>query len=116
MILSLFEYIGLLVSICVLLKLIYKLINNIGTFYYGLGAIDFKSFGSWAVVTGGTDGIGLSYAKQLASKGLNLVLISNQQSEFDKVANSLANKYSVKVRFIFADFTGTKNDKIGFIL
>ena len=32
--------------------------------------------GGWAVVTGATDGIGKAYAKAMAKKGLNIVLIS----------------------------------------
>ena len=32
--------------------------------------------GSWAVVTGCTDGIGKAFALELASRGFNLVLIS----------------------------------------
>ena len=32
----------------------------------------------WALVTGGSSGMGLEYARQLAEMGCNLLLVSNQ--------------------------------------
>ena len=32
----------------------------------------------WALVTGGSSGMGLEYARQLAEIGCNLLLVSNQ--------------------------------------
>lgn len=37
--------------------------------------------GSWAVVTGSTDGIGKALALELASRGFNLVLISRSMEK-----------------------------------
>lgn len=97
---------GLFLFAYVLGRLAYKTFNNLGTFYFNLGWIDFKSYGSWAVVTGGTDGIGKCYARKLASRGLNLVLISNQPDQFAHIANEFEKTYAVKIEFINADFTG----------
>ncbi|CAG2108646.1 unnamed protein product [Medioppia subpectinata] len=44
---------------------------------------------SWAVITGATDGIGLSYARQLAHKRYNLLLISRSADKLEKVRNDL---------------------------
>ena len=40
---------------------------------------------NWAVVTGGTDGIGLAYCRQLAQKGYPLLIISRSKDKLDKV-------------------------------
>jgi NADP-dependent 3-hydroxy acid dehydrogenase YdfG len=48
-----------------------------------------KSMGDWAIVTGCTHGIGLGYAKELAKKGLNLILISRNEATLAKVSTSL---------------------------
>ena len=45
-------------------------------------SVNLKKLGSWAVVTGATDGIGKALAKQLARKGLNIVLISSNLTNF----------------------------------
>jgi 17beta-estradiol 17-dehydrogenase / very-long-chain 3-oxoacyl-CoA reductase len=42
--------------------------------------------GAWAVVTGATDGIGKEYAKQLARKGFNVLIISRSQERLDSTA------------------------------
>jgi 17beta-estradiol 17-dehydrogenase / very-long-chain 3-oxoacyl-CoA reductase len=38
-----------------------------------------KEYGSWAIITGSTDGIGKALAFELASKGLNLVLVGRSK-------------------------------------
>ena len=48
-----------------------------------------KSMGDWAIVTGCTHGIGLGYAKELAKKGINLILISRNDALLEKVSTSL---------------------------
>lgn len=45
-----------------------------------------RSLGSWAVVTGCTHGIGLAYAKELAKRNINLILIARNKTLLDKVA------------------------------
>ena len=43
----------------------------------------------WALITGGSSGMGLEYARQLAEIGCNLLLVSNQKEELEKVAQDL---------------------------
>ncbi|KAI2579919.1 inactive hydroxysteroid dehydrogenase-like protein 1 isoform b [Homo sapiens] len=40
-----------------------------------------KQYGRWAVVSGATDGIGKAYAEELASRGLNIILISRNEEK-----------------------------------
>ncbi len=103
---SLFEYLGLVVFGYVALKLAYKILNNLGSFVLGTGSVNLKKYGSWAIVTGCTDGIGKSYAEQLAKRGLNVVLISRTLEKLQEQAKHLREKYSVETRVIAADFTG----------
>ena len=43
----------------------------------------------WALITGGSSGMGLEYARQLAKMGCNLLLVSNQREELEKAASDL---------------------------
>lgn len=45
--------------------------------------------GSWAVVTGATDGIGQEFALQLANKGFNIVLLSRSVDKLNQVAQQI---------------------------
>ncbi|XP_046474389.1 inactive hydroxysteroid dehydrogenase-like protein 1 isoform X1 [Neodiprion pinetum] len=73
--------------------------------------VDLKArYGEWAVVTGSTDGIGKAYAKELAVRGMSLVLISRN---FDRLENTrkeiLATNPNVEVKVIVADFSKGKD-------
>jgi len=55
-----------------------------------------------AVVTGASSGIGRTYAEQLASNGMDLVLIARRADRLDELKRDLG-KYGVSVRTIVAD-------------
>ena len=50
-----------------------------------------------ALVTGASSGIGLEYCRRLAERNINLIMISNQESELLKYAIEISQKYNVKV-------------------
>lgn len=59
-----------------------------------------------SLVTGASSGIGLQYATALARDyHSDLLLVSNQQEELDRVAADLAAKYGVKTTAHFADLS-----------
>ena len=60
---------------------------------------------SWALVTGASSGIGLMYARELASRGYDLVIVSNQENEIKQAAENIAKDFSVKAHPIFMDLT-----------
>lgn len=62
-------------------------------------------YGKWAVVTGSTDGIGKSYAKELASKGMNVLLVSRTKAKLERVAQEISSKYGVETDIVQADFS-----------
>uniref|UniRef100_A0A803SYV3 Hydroxysteroid 17-beta dehydrogenase 12 n=1 Tax=Anolis carolinensis TaxID=28377 RepID=A0A803SYV3_ANOCA len=68
--------------------------------------VDFSHYGTWAVVTGATTGIGKSYAHELAKKGLDIVLISRSMEKLKQVAAEIEELYGRNTRVIQADFTG----------
>jgi short-subunit dehydrogenase len=52
---------------------------------------------TYAVVTGGTNGIGYELAKLLAQDGYNLVIVARTESDLQRVAAELSQQYSVDV-------------------
>lgn len=58
------------------------------------------------MVTGATDGIGKSYARQLAKQGFNIILISRTQAKLETVAAEIGklNWFEWIFELIFADF------------
>ena len=103
---AIFAWIGFVVVSYYGLKTLLRLFNNIGTFFLGTGAVNLKKYGSWAVVTGCTDGIGKAYAQRLAKQGLNVVLISRSADKLKELSDELTKKYSIQTKIISADFTG----------
>ena len=51
----------------------------------------------WALVTGGSSGMGLEYAHQLAEMGCNLLLVSNQELELRNAAEDLKPDKAIQV-------------------
>ena len=58
---------------------------------------DFGPRGSWALITGASDGIGKEFALALAAKGYNLVLVSRTSSKLDTLASDISAKYGPKI-------------------
>ncbi|XP_055458900.1 very-long-chain 3-oxoacyl-CoA reductase [Psammomys obesus] len=60
---------------------------------------------SFSVVTGSTDGIGKSYAEELAKRGMKIVLISRSQDRLNQVSSDIQEKFKVETRTIAVDFS-----------
>jgi 17beta-estradiol 17-dehydrogenase / very-long-chain 3-oxoacyl-CoA reductase len=72
--------------------------------YFIRPAKNLSKYGSYAIVTGATDGIGKAIAIELAKKRINLVLISRTESKLRDLADEIEKKYSVKTKVIPVDF------------
>ena len=59
----------------------------------------------WAMVTGGSSGMGLEYARQLAAKGYDLLLVSNQEEELQRVAVEIQGSYPIQVLTRYQDLS-----------
>ncbi|XP_039126170.1 LOW QUALITY PROTEIN: very-long-chain 3-oxoacyl-CoA reductase 1-like [Dioscorea cayenensis subsp. rotundata] len=76
-------------------------------------AKNLRRYGSWAIVTGCTEGIGKSFSFQLARKGLNLVLVARNPDKLAAVSNEILAKYrKVQIKTMIIDFSGDLDDGI----
>lgn len=62
-----------------------------------------KKYGSWALVTGASSGIGEEFSKQLAARGMNLILVARRQERLEQLANELGQQYGVQCKVIAGD-------------
>ena len=53
---------------------------------------------AWALVTGASSGIGFEYARQMAARGYNLVVVSNDEAGLTEAARKVAEEFGVEVR------------------
>lgn len=63
---------------------------------------DPTTYGPWAVIAGGSEGVGASFARQLAESGLNLVLLARNPGPLEETAEA-ARTYGVTVRTLAVD-------------
>ncbi|KAK8809919.1 hypothetical protein WA158_000862 [Blastocystis sp. Blastoise] len=98
---NIFKVVGCILTI----KFIIYIIQSI--LFHVLPGKDLKrAYGDWAVVTGSTDGIGLGYAKRLAKRGLNIVLVGRSEEKLASCSQEIIDKYHVEVKTICADMSG----------
>jgi short-subunit dehydrogenase len=62
-------------------------------------------YGPWAIVAGASEGIGATYAEELASRGLNLVLVARRAELLQSLASELSMKYSIETKTIAGDLS-----------
>lgn len=89
-----------------LYNILYPLIFKNDWSKYGIG--------SWAVITGATDGIGYGFAQVLAERGYNIVLISRSPSKLQEKASELKSSYNIQVRTIPSDISRCNENPTSF--
>lgn len=57
----------------------------------------------WAVVTGASSGIGAAYAKELAQRGLSVVITGRRKEKLDAVKREIEEEHGVDVRAVLGD-------------
>ncbi|KAJ4974583.1 hypothetical protein NE237_007757 [Protea cynaroides] len=81
--------------------------------YFVRPAKDLKKYGSWALVTGSTDGIGKSLAMEFAHKQLNLVLVGRNLEKLKVVSDAIKARYSeTQIRNVVVDLSSDLSEGI----
>ncbi len=65
--------------------------------------------GTYAVVTGGGQGLGKAFAENLASRGYNLILVALPGDGLSDACKILADKYSIDAVYFETDLTNTES-------
>ena len=69
-------------------------------------AVDFaKRYGKWALVTGGSEGVGAAWASAIAARGVNLVLVARRKEVLDATAAAVRAEHGVDVEVLSIDIT-----------
>ncbi|HEV3354690.1 MAG TPA: SDR family NAD(P)-dependent oxidoreductase [Acidimicrobiales bacterium] len=68
--------------------------------------VDFaQRYGKWALVTGGSEGVGAAWASEIAARGVNLVLVARRKEVLEAKAAELQDEHGVDVRVQSLDIT-----------
>ncbi|MEZ5501642.1 MAG: SDR family oxidoreductase [Halioglobus sp.] len=62
-------------------------------------------YGTTALVTGASSGIGKAYARAIARDGMHLVLVARRKALLDELASELAQAYNIEVHTIAQDLS-----------
>jgi len=69
-------------------------------------------YGPWALIAGGSEGVGAAFAHKLAAKGLNLVLLARKPGPLAEVAQQVRGIAQVQDAFATAGATPALNVEI----
>jgi short-subunit dehydrogenase len=67
------------------------------------GAAFRSRYGPWALVAGASEGLGAEFGRQLAARGLHLVLIARRAGPLEQHARALSAEFGIEARPLAAD-------------
>ena len=54
-------------------------------------------YGPWAIIAGASQGIGEQFSRQLAAKGINIIMLARGLDDLNRVASEIRQQYAVEV-------------------
>ena len=70
-----------------------------------------EKYGPYALIAGGSNGLGAAFAEAVASRGLNLVLMAREKERLEATALRLREQYGIEVIAIAADMADFEKTK-----
>jgi uncharacterized protein len=67
--------------------------------------VQIASYGTWAVVTGASSGIGQAFAEHLAAAGLHLVLAARRTDRLEALGEALSRTHGIQHRVVTVDLS-----------
>ena len=64
-----------------------------------------EQYGPWALIAGGSEGVGESFGLKLAALGVNLVLVARKAAPLEALAERIRGANTVEVRTVVQDLT-----------
>src|SRR5437667_3015038 len=64
-----------------------------------------ERYGHWALIAGGSEGIGAAFAHRLAERGLNLILLARKPAPLEALAAQIRDQHGREVRTLSLDLT-----------
>lgn len=72
----------------------------------------FDYTGKTALITGASSGIGESFARELAARGMNVVLVARSEAKLRLLAQELSRHHKVRVEAIAVDLSQEKATRV----
>jgi len=64
-----------------------------------------SKYGPWGIVAGGSDGVGAAFARAMASRGMNVVLVARRVPVLEASADEIRARHGVEVRTVALDLS-----------
>lgn len=68
-----------------------------------------KMQGKWALVTGASSGLGADFARQLASRGANLILVARRKERMEELAKEILAQHTIQIEILAMDLGSSES-------